>query len=431
MTVAYKTSASDAANMAAQWYALAGVQNPSAKAIAWWTKQIQQDGSHTAFLNFSNGKGQDSQSQFNPQTLVQNVAAQTQQTGLPPWTPASGAVNGQLPGTNTKSGGAIIGSALTSPVGKVIEGVVAGALDVVTGGAATPLTTAGLAALQGGGAALQPGSNFGSIAGGALGGAAEGALAGTGASLLNSATGGALATASAVPNAATMNAGTLANVANADATVAPASIGLPGASTVAQGLATAKGIASAVNPSTGLPQPSSVNPPGGGSDLTSLLNGLGTTIPALAGAANAANLQGQSQQYAQDALATQEANWNQEAPLRTAGIAGLLNPSTPAPGVANLAALNTAASKGNPFATAVPLPSPSAVNSTAPVASGTTTPPTTGLPTPSPLGTQPPVPPLPVSVLPKPPLSTGLPTPSAVGAPAGGSSGTPSSSTFY
>ena len=133
----YTVKPQDAAAMVAQWYALvpdvAAVSTP--KDTAWWVKQIQQDGSHTAFLNFSNGIAQQ-HGTATANELTQNVAAQTQQTGLPPWTPASGAVNGQLPGTNTKSGGAIIGSALTSPVGKVIEGVVAGALDVVTGGAA-------------------------------------------------------------------------------------------------------------------------------------------------------------------------------------------------------------------------------------------------------------------------------------------------------
>ena len=105
MAFSYKTSPSDAAAMAAVWYGLAGVSNPSPQAIQWWTKQIQQDGSQPAFDNFKNGKGQDAQSKFDPNVLAQNAGTfvagdttnpATNLTGDPQGTfaPAGAASNG-------------------------------------------------------------------------------------------------------------------------------------------------------------------------------------------------------------------------------------------------------------------------------------------------------------------------------------------------
>lgn len=281
-----------------------------------------------------------------------------------------------------------------------------------------PLIAGGVSAL---GQSIIPGANLGQdiksgVQGGALGAGAGAIGSATGlTSTLGKALGAGLPTASPVAIGNMAADGTLANVANASAPIAAGSqAGTDLASALPNIGGAVGGASSAINGAKtiagGLPSASPVSGNTDPNSITSLLSSLGTTIPGILGGINAANLQGQSQQYAQDALATQEANWNQEAPLRTAGIAGLLNPSTPAPGVGNLAALNTAASKGNPFATAVPLPSPSAVNSTASVVSGTPATPTTGLPTPSPLGTQPPVPPLPVSALPN-----GLPTAQPIG----------------
>ena len=231
MPVNYTTSQQSAMAMVEQWYGMVpSLENESPDAFAkdaqHWVTQIQQDGSHTAFLNFASSIA--SQHPDLNQSFLSNIAAQTKATGAAPWTPPGGttgdAKTDQLPGTNTKSGGAIIGSALTSPVGKAVEDVVAGVIDVVTDGAATPLTTAGLVALQGGGAALEPGSNFGTIAKGAIGGAAGGVAAGGAASLLSGAlglgagaAGGATAAGGAGVDVAGMTPAQMAAVGDASA----------------------------------------------------------------------------------------------------------------------------------------------------------------------------------------------------------------------
>lgn len=411
MATVYKVSQPDAQAMAEQWYALVPKSvnlyslSPAAvtSAVNHWATEIQQDGSNSAFQDFSNSIAK----QHGPTAaaeLASNAALQTKQTGLPPWTPAQGAVNGQYPGTNTKSVGAEIGTALTSPVGKIVEGVIAGAIDVVSGGALTPLTTAGLGILQGAGAAVQPGANFGSIAGAALGGAGEGALAGLGAGALNSLTGGALESATAgLPSAASMSPGALSSVANATSgtSVAPSVVGLPGAAAIGTGVNAAKTVAG-----VGGVAGASGAPPNSSSGVTNLLNGLGTTIPLIAGATNAANLQAQAQQYAQDAVNTDTQQYAAEQPLRDAGMAGLLNPSTPAPGLPAIQALATAAGKGNPFATPLPVNSP-----TAPPAPSAAQ----GLPTPTPVSTSPTSPTIAAQPKPITPPPTGLPQATAVG----------------
>lgn len=410
----YTVKAPDAAAMVSQWYQLAGNPNPSPKAVAWWTKQIQQDGSHTAFLNFSNGKGQDAQSQFNPQTLIANVAASTKQNGYAPWQP--NAQTPQYPGTNTKSGGAIIGSALDSPVGKIIEDVAAAALDFVTAGAATPFTTAGLAALQGGGKALQPGENFGSIAKEGASGAASGIAAGGLAGLAGSAGLPGFGALSAAPDAATMTPGALSTIANAGSSPAAvnSALGLPniGAVTAGGAINTAKQVAGAVG-ANGLPSAGPVSGSSGG--IGDLLNSLGTTIPAVLQGANATNLQNKSNQYADDAINTQKGLWDSQAPLRAAGISGMLNPSTPAPGLPNIAALNTAAAKGNPFATPVPLPIGEGAPS-APV----------GLPTAGPIGAPTGAPAMPTPPIIRPPVPPLGSLPSAGPVAGGGGAQAPS-----
>lgn len=412
MTTAYKVSYPDAQAMVEQWASMTPElynASPSqiAKTISHFTTEIQQDGSHTAFLDWANSLPK--QPGATPQTaqnFQQAVAQYTQQNGRAPYTPATGAVQNQYPGTNTKTLGAEVGRALTSPVGQAIESVIAGALDVATAGAATPFTTAGEAAVQALGNGLQPGANFGTILKSGLTGAGEGALAGTGANLLNNVTGNALVSGakSALPTASAV--GTSADLSNLTpsqiAAIGDASGGAAAdtsgvdltAGMTPQQLADA-GNATNGTPGTNAPLPSVQNvvksaanftggpsSPGGG--VPSLLNDVGTDIPFLLGAANAANLQAQAQQYAQDAVNTETGQYATQAPLRAAGMAGLLNPSTPAPGLPAIQALNTAAAKGNPFATAVPLPSTPAGPS---VSASQGLP--TGLPTASPVSTAP------------------------------------------
>ena len=133
---------------AESWYALVPnsvnlySQSPAAvnAAISHWATQIQQDGSNSAFKDFESSIA----AQHGPSAtaeLASNAAAQTKATGVAPWTPPGGKTGtstDQYPGTNTKSGGSIIGQALTSPVGQIVEGVIAGAIDVVSDGALTP-----------------------------------------------------------------------------------------------------------------------------------------------------------------------------------------------------------------------------------------------------------------------------------------------------
>ena len=64
--IRYKTSAADASAMAKVFYQLAGVTNPTPKALSWWSKQIQQDGSQPAYDNFKTGVGQDKEATRSP-----------------------------------------------------------------------------------------------------------------------------------------------------------------------------------------------------------------------------------------------------------------------------------------------------------------------------------------------------------------------------
>ena len=198
MAINYKTNVNDATAMAKIWYGLAGVQNPSPTALAWWTKQIQQDGSNTAYKNFSNGKGQDTQSAFDPSTLAKNTATFKTSSGLDPWQPDANTP--QLAGTNTKvalgpAGGLTHGG---STGNSTIDGLIKAAVEVgagaLTGGALAPVA----GALIGGIGTAATGGTFGQDLMGGLGGAAAGYLGGSLAPA-----GGALAGSTAVPSAAT------------------------------------------------------------------------------------------------------------------------------------------------------------------------------------------------------------------------------------
>lgn len=339
----YKVSATDAAAMAQQWYAMvpsvAGEVTPAqmAQGVQWWTKQIQQDGSNTAFKNFQSGIAKD-HGPAAAQELASNTAAYTQKTGLNPWTPASGAVNGQLPGTNTKAGGAngfsSLGDALNpfaqikaAAQGNWSEALMPDPINQYTGGnvkVAGPVldTVASIYGGPAGGAAagalnsaLQKGSTPGSDLGGAATGLAVGGLGkaavggvegllGSGASAAGSAAGSAgSAAAGGVPDASTMSPGALADAANA---------GVPNAGTMDPGA-----LASAANAGG-----SGASAPASSSWLSSLLGGGGSSTGGLnlssllsgaAGAANAyTNYENEQQQNAiKEAQAQQqEAEFN-------------------------------------------------------------------------------------------------------------------------
>lgn len=110
-----------------------------------------------------------------------------------------------------------------------------------------------------------------------------------------------------------------------------------GAASVAGGLG---GVAKSV-------APMAISALTGGHGLSGLLDrGLGA-----AQVVNAANLQKQSTGYAKDALNTVNQSYDARAPLRVAGIEGLLHPQTP-----DLSSLTQV--PGNPFAPKKPLPIP-------------------------------------------------------------------------
>lgn len=124
-------------------------------------------------------------------------------------------------------------------------------------------------------------------------------------------------------------------------------LGVPGLSTPSLGSAAnsvAKGVGAATAPSSGGSGMSGIP---GLSTITNAL-GLGNNPLALAQAANEANLISQAQGYATNAANQAQANYNAKAPLRAAGISGMLNAQAP-----DLSGL-TAIRGSNPFA-AVPV----------------------------------------------------------------------------
>lgn len=346
MAINYKTDPNSARSMAQVWFNLAGVANPSKAALDWWQKQIQQDGSNTAFKNFQTGVGQDAQSKFDPAVLAKNAAALKQSAGLDPWQP--NATTPQLAGTNTKialgpSGGLTHGG---STGNANIDGLLKAAVEIgagaVTGGAAAPIAGAlvgGINSAVNGGSVAQ---DLGDAASGYGAGAVGGKIGGTN-GLLGSGAAPSPASGSGLPSI-----GAVAGAAGK----AIGGTSAPSAGTDANGL-----------PSIG-----------------SLLNSLGTTIPAVLQGANATNLQNKANDYADSAINTQKGLWDSQAPLRAAGISGMLNPSTPAPGLPEIASLRQSAAAGNPFA---PKPSSFAQPNGAPPVAPTSAP---ALPTAGPIG---------------------------------------------
>lgn len=130
------------------------------------------------------------------------------------------------------------------------------------------------------------------------------------------------------------------------------------------------------------------NAGGSGVDWGSLISAAGSVAGAVASFAkqygttaleawniyNAAQRQTQADTYAKQALSTEQGAYDAKAPLRTSGIAGMLNPAARAPNLSNLKQLTTAGS-GNPFAKALPIAgvgtqSPAGIAATTPAANG-------------------------------------------------------------
>ena len=239
----YKTDASDAAAMAAVWYGLAG-RTPDPQGLAWWTKQIQQDGSQPAFDNFTKGIAKDTPA--NATILQQNVAKYKTATGLAPYQPSANVP--QFPGTNHKT---LIAEA-QEPVGNFLKNI-APAVALIPG--VGPLVSAALAAA---GQAIIPGANLGDAVKAGVTGAAEGA----GVSALSGITGlsgvigggssAAGSAASAIPDAATMDPGALAGAADATGGVNAATMAPGALASAADAGSGSSGILSGLTGSSGL-----------------------------------------------------------------------------------------------------------------------------------------------------------------------------------
>lgn len=316
--VNFKTSLSDAQNMARLFYQTAGVANPSTAALAHWAAEIQHDGSQPAYDNFKTGTGQDAQSRFNPQTLAANAQAYQQKNGFNVYQP--NAQTGQLAGTNTKNLGGTL-DANKSWLQPLIEGA--------TG--LIPGVGPALAAAEGGMWNYADTHNLGNAALGAAGGYGMGSLGSMAGGALGVG-GGASGAASAGADAASMNPADLAKMADAGGGSSASSLGGfldDGTNDYAQAMGTdaatmnpadlakmanagggagsaSSGVGSNILKSLGLGGSGGNNDSGSGLNLGSILSGLG-------GAANAYTNYTQSQQSAADReaqLAAQQAEFN-------------------------------------------------------------------------------------------------------------------------
>jgi len=180
--------------------------------------------------------------------------------------------------------GHAVGGALNNPL---VDTVLAAGGQAL--GMPMPIT---MAALKGLGGAIAPGGNLGTALGQGAIGLGEGALAGGVGGLLGGGAGGA---AQAVPGAASAgSSGGLTGLIN----------GIPGLGGLAQGLEKSA--------------PSLLG------NLGSFLTGNGgMNALGIAQGLNAANLQKTANNYATDALGTENALWNSQAPMRAQALAQL------------------------------------------------------------------------------------------------------------
>lgn len=194
-------------------------------------------------------------------------------------------------------------------------------------GVGAPAAAALLASEGALGGALKPGGNFGST----LGGAASGAIAGGGGALAGKALGALGSAAGDIPG--------VSGIESAAGGLNGALQKIPGVTGLESVLGSAgNGLKSALgNGTSGVTSllSSFGGAPGGGIDWGKLADvGLGA-----AGVLNTANLQQKAGNLSNQAVQTAEDAWNQKAPLRAAGVTGMLNaaqynPYSRAPGAA-------------------------------------------------------------------------------------------------
>jgi len=219
-----------------------------------------------------------------------------------------------------------------------VQGLTEAAL--IASGVGAPEAAAIMAAEKGGGNLLKPGGNIGSAATGA----AEGAAIGAAGIKLSAVAKAALAdyqahvaNGSAPPPDASVDgtdpaAGDSENSGSGDVPI--------GGGTVDHGFMS--GLTDAI---------------GQGADaIKSFLAKNGSALLAGANILEAGKNSKAASDYANQALATEQGLFNAKAPLRSAGIAGMLNPSQGTPDLSNLRALAGSGS-GNPFAKPLPVAS--------------------------------------------------------------------------
>lgn len=314
---AYKTSAQDAAALATKWYQQGLGRAPDAAGLQHWIGEIQKDGSNTAWQNFSSS----------PEAQKTGAASRFAAAKVNPIELTPGA--GQLPGT---AHGAVT--------------------DVVQRNESwlKPLAVTAATALGGplAGGAVGGGWNYADTHN--LGNAALGAAQGYGIGRLASGLGslvpqGVKDVASGVANSALGQAAQRAGQA-----VAASPLGQAWDQTIKQPVQAAGqalgGLGGVTIPGVtqGGGRPVSVaGALGNAGNFLTGNNGLNALMAAQA--ANAAYLGQKASNYAQNAMDTQQRLFDAKGGLRSAGIAGMQNPTVP--NLGNVAAISQ---RGNPFA---------------------------------------------------------------------------------
>ena len=332
-TTTYKTPAAAAQAMAAQWFAMVPdvAAQSTPKDLAWWVKQIQQDGSKTAFANFSSGILK----QHGPaaaKELQDAATAAAQQTGAAPWTPPGGQTGDpktdQLAGTNTKN---FSGTLQQNPVMAAIAAAVTQMNPAAAVGmlAANKSGGTGLDYLKGGAGAMAVAAPF------------AGAVSGAANKLVNPPslpTAGPMSPGGVTPQDALK---ILSNPNSTPEQIASLSqdYGSPAGQAAlyqAAGLPNPSGIGGSSSGASGSPGGPSGTPGAGSSGLPSWLTGvLGVAAPVLGGL-NVANLSKMSQDQAANALKTQTGLWDSYGkPLLDTGMTGMKNASAMMPTISD------------------------------------------------------------------------------------------------
>lgn len=180
----WKTSPDKAAALAAQWYALSGTV-PRPEWLQHWTTAIMQDGSNTAWRDFTRPNGNEPPAELAARRAAPSLAVKA---GITNPAQPDGKSPGQLPGTNTKSIDHTWGITIPPSVANVLKTVAEVGIGALTGGAGWAALAGGVLGNVGGGAL----GNAGDILRNTVKGAATGAMAGgAGAALGSSVASGA------------------------------------------------------------------------------------------------------------------------------------------------------------------------------------------------------------------------------------------------